>query len=251
MKIKTNTDTLYQDDRGPKPFTFDYAVTQVFDDMVHRSIPNYANNLQTIVHLAKQYSREHTVCYDLGCSLGKLSIALSQAELPCEKIVAIDQSTDMISASQENLTKHKITTPIEFMVADLNAQEVQQKIAATPSCVIILNYTLQFLHPSHRLSLLQHVHKSLSFTDGGILILCEKTRPASTSAQQLLDHLYYNFKRQQGYHHLEISQKREALENVLRCDSVFEHQQRLTQAGFSSYEIWHKHWHFTAWIAWT
>lgn len=250
---KKNTiskDTLYQEGKGPHPFTFDHAVTQVFDDMIHRSIPNYAHNLQTIIALAKKYSRPNTVLFDLGCSLGKLSIALSQANLGFKKIIAMDNSPAMISAANAQIKQYTLSTPIQLKQSNLDKQTTHQTISNTPSSVVILNYTLQFLRPNIRLPLLQSIHKSLVASGGGILILCEKICPKSRQAQHLLDSLYYDFKRRQGYHHLEISRKREALEEVLIGDSIHQHQARLEQAGFHSYEIWHKQWHFTSWIAW-
>ena len=247
-KNKTPIDNIYQHGEGPSPFKFDKVVTQVFDDMVRRSIPNYEKNLQTMVEMAVRYSQPNTICYDLGCSLGTLSIHLSQAAIKNHKIIAIDNSADMLNAARQNINKYKRHIPIELLQANLNNSKEQDIIAKTPSSVVILNYTLQFLDVDNRLRLLQKIKQSLS--PNGILILCEKVRPETARAEQLFDQLYYDFKRQKGYHNLEISRKRDALENILVADSIATHQQRLEEAGFSTYEIWYKHWHFTSWIAW-
>jgi tRNA (cmo5U34)-methyltransferase len=247
--LPPNYDNIYQTEKGPNPFKFDAAVTQVFDDMVHRSIPHYEKNIQSIVAMAVEYSQPNTLCYDLGCSLGKLSIALSQAPIKTHKIIAIDNSAEMLQATQQNIDNHKLQVPIELSNHDLNLVQAQEGIAKNPSSVIILNYTLQFLAPENRLPLLKKIKQSL--VSKGILILCEKVRPQSEQAQHLFDKHYYEFKSQKGYHNLEISRKRDALENILIPDTVEEHHQRLIQAGFSSCEIWHKHLHFTSWIAWS
>jgi tRNA (cmo5U34)-methyltransferase len=59
---------------------------------------------------------------------------------------------------------------------------------------------------------------------------------------------YYRFKRENGYSELEISQKREALENVLVPETVDAHHDRLSRCGFSGIDIWLKWFNFCSWI---
>ena len=69
--------------------------------------------------------------------------------------------------------------------------------------------------------------------------------------QQLSDlqvDFYYRFKRENGYSELEISQKREALENVLVPETVETHQDRLSRCGFSGIDTWVKWFNFCSWI---
>ena len=49
--------------------------------------------------------------------------------------------------------------------------------------------------------------------------------------------LHHDFKKQQGYSDLEVSQKRAALEDVLIPNTEEEHIYRLTEAGFSTIEL--------------
>ena len=68
---------------------------------------------------------------------------------------------------------------------------------------------------------------------GGALILSEKLRFEDDEEQQLLTDLHIAFKRANGYSELEIAQKRSAIENVMKPDSLESHRQRLLEAGFS------------------
>ena len=98
-----------------------------------------------------------------------------------------------------------------------------------------------------REALIQKVHKGLK--PGGLLILSEKLVSHDATAHELLIDLHHDFKRANGYSELEISQKRSALENVMRPDTLQQHQQRIQQAGFSSQTLWFQCFNFCSMVA--
>ncbi|EGR2405067.1 carboxy-S-adenosyl-L-methionine synthase CmoA, partial [Vibrio cholerae] len=51
------------------------------------------------------------------------------------------------------------------------------------------------------------------------------------------------------YSELEISQKRSAIENVMRPDSIQTHKQRFATLGFSSFEVWFQCFNFGSMFA--
>ena len=51
------------------PFTFNQEVTEVFEDMIDRSVPGYKTSLSLIAHNAKKYYQYNTKCYYIACSL--------------------------------------------------------------------------------------------------------------------------------------------------------------------------------------
>ena len=57
------------------------------------------------------------------------------------------------------------------------------------------------------------------------------------------------FKRANGYSELEIAQKRSAIENVMKPDSLEEHRERLLAAGFSKVVPWFQCLNFASLIA--
>ena len=57
-------------------FEFDARVAEVFDDMLDRSIPFYAEVQRMILDLIGHYYQDGTRIYDLGCSTGILMAAL-------------------------------------------------------------------------------------------------------------------------------------------------------------------------------
>ena len=85
--------------------------------------------------------------------------------------------------------------------------------------------------------------------DQGILVLSEKIRLPSKEAETLFVDMHHAFKKTQGYSELEISQKRNALDNVLIPETLNEHIQRLQQVGFKTVEIWFQCFNFISLLA--
>ena len=77
----------------------------------------------------------------------------------------------------------------------------------------MLVLTLQFIRPLYRERLIQSIWRGLG--DNGCLIVVEKVLGENSTFNRLFIKHYYEMKRRNGYSELEISQKREALENVL------------------------------------
>ena len=72
---------------------------------------------------------------------------------------------------------------------------------------------------------------------------------ADPDEQQLLTDLHIGFKRANGYSELEIAQKRSALDNVMKPDSLEQHRERLLAAGFSKVVPWFQCLNFASLIA--
>ena len=81
------------------------------------------------------------------------------------------------------------------------------------------------------------------------LILSEKLRFEDDAEQTLLTDLHIAFKRANGYSELEIAQKRSALENVMKPDSLQQHRERLLAAGFRQVTPWFQCLNFASLVA--
>ena len=79
-KLPSAPDKLFLDEGlAPQEFRFDEAVARVFPDMLRRSIPGYSTLLQLIGVLARQIVKSDTHVYDLGCSLGAVTLSIRHA----------------------------------------------------------------------------------------------------------------------------------------------------------------------------
>ncbi|MCB8979560.1 MAG: carboxy-S-adenosyl-L-methionine synthase CmoA [Ardenticatenaceae bacterium] len=236
-------DTIYARAREKiAPFEFDESVVAVFPDMIERSVPGYTLLLPLIGQIASRYAQPHSRCYDLGCSLGAVTLALRQQiqQEGC-RITAVDNSPAMIEKCAEIIGRSGPGLPVDLVEADIG------HIPISNASVVVLNFTFQFVPPAQRDDLIQRIYAGLR--PGGVLILSEKVvfEPAEWDA--LLVTLHHDFKRANGYSDLEISQKRTALENVLISETVPQHQARLRRAGFTSADLWFQAFNFVSLLA--
>jgi tRNA (cmo5U34)-methyltransferase len=224
-------------------FKFDERVVDVFPDMIQRSVPGYGTLISTIGILAARYAQANSNCYDLGCSLGAVTISMRQRiEQEYCHIIAIDNSPEMIKRGEQLIAKDsQSTTPVELICS--NIQDVEIKNAS----VVVLNFTLQFIPLADRLQLIEQIYQGLN--KDGILILSEKVAFDSESHDNFHIDVHHDFKRANGYSDLEISQKRSALENVLIPESITDHHQRLKQAGFGFVDTWFQCFNFVSMVA--
>jgi len=223
-----------------EPFQFNSAVASVFDDMVERSVPGYRSIVLQTGLIAAKFATKDSACYDLGCSLGATTFAMRDAlynQRPGEdiSIIAVDNSEPMLTRMNEKLSALPNNVPVHTVLADI--AEIEFKTHS----IAVLNFTLQFIPVSQRAPLLSSIAENM--TPGGALVLSEKQQ------QRLLTEMYENFKRANGYSELEISQKRDALENVLIPESLQTHKQRLLDSGFRSVEVWFQCFNFASLVA--
>ncbi|MBN7827243.1 carboxy-S-adenosyl-L-methionine synthase CmoA [Bowmanella dokdonensis] len=223
-------------------FRFDEHVAEVFPDMIQRSVPGYATIVDAIGQMAGRYAGADSLIYDLGCSLGAVSLAVSRyIQTPGCRIIAVDNSQAMAERCRRHVQTFRSDTPIEVVCEDL------QNIPISNASMILMNFTLQFIEPGQRQAILDKIYQGLN--PGGVLVLSEKIRHPTEAGNELLVELHHEFKRRNGYSELEISQKRTALENVMRTDSFKEHEERLRQAGFSDVILWFKCFNFASMVA--
>ncbi len=241
--MNSSKDSLYASPIGEVgAFKFDEAVVNVFPDMIQRSVPGYSAIISAIGLLAGRFAREHSVCYDLGCSLGAATLSMRhQIEAENCRIIAVDNSEAMVSRFQEALQKDQAQVAVDLLCADIRDVTIEN------ASVVVLNFTLQFIPLEDRLVFLQKIYRGL--LPGGILILSEKLKFDDERQQELQTEMHHAFKKAQGYSDLEISQKRTALENVLIPETFAQHQNRLRKVGFSSAEVWFQYFNFASIIA--
>lgn len=216
-------------------FIFDHDVARVFPDMIKRSIPGYPTIVENIGVIAAQHAQPHTLIYDLGCSLGASTQSMRRhlRQEGCS-IIAVDNAEAMVQRCREYLSAQD--SMIEELVPASVVQADIRELQLEPCSVVVLNFTLQFIAPEHRLQLLSQIRQAL--LPGGVLILSEKFRFDDADIQHNLEQTHYAFKRANGYSDLEIAQKRSAIENVMLLDTQQAHLTRLKAAGFSQAYPW-------------
>jgi len=223
-------------------FDFDESVTAVFPDMIKRSVPGYETIIRQIGAFARLFVTENSNVYDLGSSLGAASLSVRGSLLvKGVNIVAIDNSAAMVSRSKNIFASYESDTKVKVIQGDIENCNIKN------ASMVILNFTLQFVELSKRQKLIQRIYDGLN--KNGILILSEKLLFTNTTTQSFIEELHHEFKRENGYSELEISQKREALQDILIPESFDTHRNRLLSSGFRSADIWYQQYNFASFVA--
>ncbi len=243
MSNESNADKVFSEViQTASDFEFNSKVAGVFDDMVTRSVPFYEEMQRMTSELAAQHAKQGTQVYDLGCSTGTTMLLMDKIVEPNITFVGIDDAEEMVIKCQEKLNNFNLNREIELQVADLT-QDVPVQNASVVTMVLVL----QFIRPKHRLEIVRKIQEGIN--PGGVFILIEKILTEEKSFNREFIDYYYDFKRRNQYSELEISQKREALENVLIPYKTSENIEMLKEAGFDEAEVFFKWYNFTGIIA--
>jgi tRNA (cmo5U34)-methyltransferase len=222
-------------------FKFDRQTVDVFVDMINRSVPGYGSLIRLLSTFGC-YVKPNTKVYDLGCSLGSASLSLLQGvDHQQVKMIAVDNSQQMIDEFQTILNKNHISNLFDCRFEDVCKTKIDN------ASVVIMNLTLQFIKQNERDELVRKIYQGLN--NGGVFVLTEKVVNENQLAEKLLQTQHEQFKFENGYSKLEISQKRQALENVLVRDTLAIHIHRLQQAGFTQVVPWFQAFQFVGLMA--
>lgn len=227
------------------PFVFNEKVAHVFDDMAERSIPFYKEVQKMLTDLSLTFFQEGSKIYDLGCSTATTSALVYQGLVDLGitdfTIKGIDSSDAMCEEAQIKLdsigaSKEQVSiTKGDFLTEDIH-----------DASVVIMNYTLQFIDPLKREALIKKVYDGLRHN--GVLLVTDKLLQSNTDMSRTFIDKYYNMKRLNGYSELEISQKREALDNVLIPYTLEEETELFESCGFKGVDAFFSWYNFTSFI---
>ncbi|CBL43802.1 Putative SAM-dependent methyltransferase [gamma proteobacterium HdN1] len=253
MSAEFHRDDIFSEQqRHLVDFTFDEQVACVFPDMIRRSVPGYETVISMTGVFARQFTQPNSRIYDLGCSLGASTLAM--ATYVCADQVRADQvgadQIEFVAVDNAQAMLDKCRIIVEAKAPNRNVRYLEADIRDVPihnASLVVLNFTLQFIPVADRLALLKKIAEGLK--PGGALVLSEKIAYPDTAQQQLLTDLHHEFKRANGYSDMEISGKRQAIENVLIPESPQTHEQRLKQAGFANATLWFQCFTFASWVA--
>ncbi len=236
-------DTVFAEDTNrTSDFAFDETVSVAFDDMVERSVPFYGELQRMTGELAADFAVDGTNLYDLGCATGTTFVFLDPLIPAGVHFVGIDSSPDMLQQARIKMQEAGTARQCTFVSTDINGG-----VHLENASVVVLILTLQFVRPLYREQLIGQVLAGLN--DNGCLILIEKLIQQDSLFNRLFINYYYNMKRRNGYSELEISQKREALENVLIPYRYEENHQLLKTTGFRYVEEFFRWYNFCGIVA--
>lgn len=221
---------------------FNQEVTDIFDDMLSRSIPQYEEMRNLVYQLACKFVQPHTAIVDLGCSRGGAIASLVDKFGALNHFVGIEISPSMLEAARLRFKNLIDTDVVEIRELDLREDYPHVKSSVT-LCIL----TLQFTPIEYRQKILKNIYDHL--TTNGILILVEKVLGSNAEINDLMVESYYELKKQNGYTEEEITRKKLALEGVLVPVTASWNEEMLRATGFSKIDCFWRWMNFAGWIA--
>ncbi|EAL2459351.1 carboxy-S-adenosyl-L-methionine synthase CmoA [Campylobacter lari] len=221
-----------------KQFEFDANVASVFDDMVARSVPFYAQNLKLITQLITHFAPQNAKICDLGCSTASLLLALFEKRKDLQ-LSGVDNAKAMLDIARNKTSA--FGARVDFYEQNLD------EFSFFKNDVFVATYTMQFVRPPKRQEIIDKIYQNLN--DGGIFIMSEKILYEDVKISKKMIEIYENYKQDQGYSKLEIATKREALENILIPYTQNENINMLKNSGFKIIESVFKWVNFETFVA--
>jgi tRNA (cmo5U34)-methyltransferase len=223
-------------------FDFGQETAAVFDDMLERSVPFYAEIQRMMGEIAADFAVAGTRLYDLGCSTGTTLLWLDRMVAPEVTFVGVDASPEMLDRARQKLRERGFSRPHELLCLNLD-----DGAPVANASVVVMNLTLQFVRPLYRDRLIAGIAQGIH--ENGCLLLVEKVLGQSSTLNRLFIKYYYEFKKRNGYSEMEIARKREALENVLIPYRFEENRELLLRNGFKTCEEFFRWYNFCGMLA--
>jgi len=195
-----------------------------------------------IAELGRDFAQADSNLYDLGCSTGTSLLLLDKTVDPSVTFIGIDDSEEMLGKCETKMHQSDVERRFSLQYGDLNTG-----IPVENASVVNLCLTLQFVRPLNRENVIRRVYEGLNHN--GALLLTEKVLGEDSLYNRLFIKHYYDYKRRNNYSDMEISQKREALENVLIPYKLEENKALLRKCGFQLIDVFFKWYNFCGIIA--
>lgn len=136
-------------------WSFGGDTPQNFDRHVARSVPNYEAGHRLIEQISDFFVKRDSVAYEIGTSTGTLLRHLARRHPYGTRWIGIDTERAMIDHARR--MHDQASSNVEYLVA--NACEVDYE----KSDLIVSYYTIQFVPPRYRQSLIDLIYKSLNW----------------------------------------------------------------------------------------
>jgi len=109
---------------------FDAEVTDVFEEMLRRSIPQYDVMRQAVFNIASRYAKDKSAIVDLGCSRGDALAPLVERFGAHNRFVGVEVSQAMLEAARKRFQLLFGATDIEDIMEAVNAAAVRPDVQA-------------------------------------------------------------------------------------------------------------------------
>jgi tRNA (cmo5U34)-methyltransferase len=232
-------------------WTFDARVTDQFDSMLARSIPQYDVMRRACFDLGTAYVQRGTDIVDLGASKGEAIAPFIDYFGAQNRFVLCEISEPMLAALRSRFRgwiENAARGPqlMEIAATDLRREFPRRLMPETSLVLSVL--CLQFTPLEYRQQIMQRIYDRLM--PGGALIFVEKVMGETARLDDLMVKTYLARKQNIGrYTTEEIERKRAALEGVLVPLTERWNLDLMRGAGFRQVDCFWRWMNFAAWVA--
>jgi len=233
----TNKDTTIPNGK----WEFNQEVTNCFDDMLERSIPQYEIMRETVENISKGFVQPKTDIVDLGASKGDAVDPLIKSFGAHNRFVLIEKSVPMFETCLE-----KYKGLIQCNVVDVKNMDLRFEFPSCKASVILSILTLMFVPVNYRQKILKQIYDSL--IPGGAFIIVEKLIGNTNKIDELMIKHYHQKKINNGYSIDSVERKSMSLEGVLVPLTAEFNEILFKNAGFNTFDCFWRWMNFAVWI---
>lgn len=224
---------------------FDEEVTNAFDEMLERSIPNYSTMRDLVFRIGCNYVKDGTDIIDMGCSNANAVYPFIRRFERRNKYKLIEVSKPMLKRCYERFGALEADGNLNILEYDLkNGLKENWKNGAS---LILSILTLQFTPIEYRHKIVKSVYDTL--VPGGAFILVEKVLGSTSEIDEMFVKEYYNIKSENLYTQEQIQSKRKSLEGVLVPITESWNVELLKSVGFTKIDCFWRYLNFCGIIA--
>lgn len=223
-------------------WTFNEDVSNCFEDMLSRSIPQYElmrDSIANLISCVAEKNRFDLDFLDIGCSDGLMIEKLLKKFNGKGYYTGVDISEPMLEKAKKRFEDN---INVNIYNCDLRTDFPQYDYDVITSVL-----SIQFTPIEYRQRIIQNIYDHLN--SKGCFIMVEKVLGNTDSLNELFVRNYYDMKKNNGYTEEQIERKRLSLEGVLVPVTSNWNIDLLKQAGFKQIDVFWKWMNFVGYIA--
>jgi len=213
-----------------------------FDEHIAKSIRGYSDLRNDIISISKYFIDHGSTVLDIGCSQGTMLKSIKEANPQAHNVqyigLDIEPSFKKHWVEERNL-KYQVCDVRDYVGLNPN------KFAPMLSLVVSL-FTMQFIPERDRINILKNIYNKLDV--GGAFIFSEKVFSLSSQNQNMMEFLYYDYKREH-FTEKEILDKEQELRHLAKNTNEELLLKQLEHVGFRGVQSFWRNFNFVGFIA--
>jgi len=229
-----------------KKWKFDEEVTDCFEDMLERSIPQYSVMRDAVFNLGCKVLDNHflsgSTILEIGCSNGLSLEPFVHKYGVYHRYKGIDISEPMLEEA-----KKRFAGLIKTNIVQIDNHNITKGLPKDLYGLITSILTIQFTPIEYRQSIIQDVYDKM--LTHGAFIMVEKVLGNCSEINEIMVDTYLEMKESKGYTREQIERKKLSLEGVLVPVTSNWNIDLLKQAGFKKIDVFWRWMNFEGYIA--